>query len=243
MLGALRDLAGTPRRLRRSPGLTRAAVATLALGVGAAGAVFAVVDAVLLRPLPYGDASRLVAVFANERLQNASRNPTSPADFLEWRRSSRTLERLTAARPWSPVLSGRGHPEELPGLEASPELFDLLGVPPALGAVFHGSADEQQVVLSDAVWRRRFGGDPGIVGQSLVLDGQAYTVAGVMPAGFRFPPFWATEAELWAPLVLGAEQAANHDRFLRVFARLRAGATSPASGRSRTPRSASTWSL
>ena len=226
MLDALRqDLTLARRRLRQSPGFALVAVATLTIGIGATTAIFSVVDAVLLRPLAYADAGRLVAVFAHETRRDGRRSPTSPADFLEWKKASASLERLTAAHPWSPVLTGRGDAEELPGLKATPDLFGLLGVAPALGRVFHGPDDEHQVVLGHSLWQRRFGGDPGIVGQSLVLDGQSYAVAGVMPPGFRFPPFWATGAEMWVPLVFRAEHAANHERFLRVFARLRPGAT------------------
>jgi putative ABC transport system permease protein len=226
MIDALRqDLACALRRLRQSPGFTLVAIATLAIGIGATSAIFSVVDAVLLRPLAYRDPSRLVALFAHETKQDGRRNPTSPADFLEWKKASLSLDRLTAAHPWSPVLTGRGASEELAALKATPELFDLLGVAPALGRVFHGPGDERQVVLGHALWQRRFGGDAGIVGQSLVLDGQSYVVAGVMPPGFRFPPFWATGAEMWVPLVFGAEHAADHQRFVRVFGRLRPGAT------------------
>src|SRR3989442_15287774 len=88
--------------------------------------------------------------------------------------------------PGSPVLTGRGRPEELPALKASPSLFDLLGVEPALGRVFHSPSEEPQVVLSHGLWRRRFGADPGLVGQALILDGKSYVVAGVMPPSFRF---------------------------------------------------------
>jgi putative ABC transport system permease protein len=226
MIDALRqDLVHALRRLRQSPGFALLAVATLAIGIGATSAIFSVVDAVLLRPLAYRDPGGLVALFAHETKHDGRRNPTSPADFLEWKKASVWLDRLTAAHPWSPVLTGRGAAEELPALKATPELFDLLGVAPALGRVFHDPEDEHQVVLAHALWQRRFGGDAGIVGQSLVLDGRSYVVSGVMPPGFRFPPFWATGAEMWVPLVFTAEHAANHDRFLRVFGRLRPGAT------------------
>ncbi len=226
MIDALRqDLVHSMRRLRHSPGFALVAVATLAIGIGATSAIFSVVDAVLLRPLAYQDPGTLVALFAHEVKQGGRRNPTSPADFLEWKKASASLDRLTAAHPWSPVLTGRGPAEELPALRATPELFDLLGATPALGRVFHGPGDEHQVVLGHALWQRRFGGDAGIVGQSLVLEGKSYVVAGVMPPGFRFPPFWATGAEMWVPLVFTAERAAEHQRFLRVFGRLRPGAT------------------
>ncbi|HEX9186089.1 MAG TPA: ADOP family duplicated permease, partial [Vicinamibacteria bacterium] len=225
MVDSLRqDLEHGLRRLRQAPGFTLVAVATLALGIGATTAIFGVVDGVLLRPLPYRAPDRLLALFAHETARDERRSPTSPADFLEWRRTSRTIEGLTAAHPWSPVLTGRGHAEELRGLRATPGLFELLGVAPILGLPFAGDAGEDQVVLGHALWERRFGGDPGIVGQSLVLDGRSYRVAAVMPPLFRFPPFW-TEAELWVPLAFTEEQQAGHQRFLRVFGRLRPGAT------------------
>lgn len=219
------DLSYALRRLRQSPGVSLVAVATLALGIGATTAIFSVVDGVLLRPLAYREPHQLLALFAHETSRDERRSPTSPADFLEWRKASRTVEGLTAAHPWSPVLTGRGHAEELRGLKATPGLFDLLGVSPLHGRVFHGSADERQVVLGHSLWQRRFGGDPRIVGQALVLDGQSHVVAGVMPPGFRFPPFWATGAEMWVPLVFRAEHAADHNQFLRVFGRLGPGAS------------------
>jgi len=226
MIDTLRqDLTQAFRRLRLSPGFTLVAISTLAIGIGATSAIFSVVDGVLLRSLAFRDAGGLVAVFAHETRRGERRNPTSPADFLEWRKASRSLDRLTAAHPWSPVLTGRGAAEELPGLKATPDLFGLLGVPPALGRVFQGPEDEHQVVLAHSLWQRRFGGDAGVVGQSLVLDGQSYVVAGVMPPGFRFPPFWATGAEMWVPLVFDAAHEASHEQFLRVFGRLRPGAT------------------
>jgi predicted permease len=213
------------RRLRRSPGVTIVAVLTLGVGVGATSAVFSVVDHVLLRPLAYRDASSLVALFRHETKRGEPRDPTSPADFEEWRRSSRTLESMTAAHPWTPVLTGRGAPVELPALKATPALFDLLGVSPAIGRTFREGGAGPEVVLSHALWTSRFGADPGIVGQPLTLDGKTYVVSAVMPAGFEFPPFWATGAELWVPLDFTEAQRDSHDAFLRVFGRLRPGAT------------------
>jgi predicted permease len=203
-------------------------VLTLSIGIGANAALFSVVDAVLVRPLPYRDPGRLVAVFTNEVRRGDRRAPSSPADFLEWKRQSRALESMTAAHPWSPVLTGRGQPEPIPALKATGELFALLGAEAALGRTFSGSdreAGEDVVVLSDRLWRSRFGADPRVVGQALTLDGRPYVVAGVMPPGFAFPPFWATEASMWTPLRLTAADRANDARFLRVFARLRPGKT------------------
>jgi predicted permease len=137
---------------------------------------------------------------------------------------SRNVTLLTAAHPWSPSLTGRDRPDEMRGLKASRSLFELLGVKPLLGRVFE-EGDDRVVVLGHDLWQRRFGGEESILGQTLVLDGEAYRVEGVMPPGFRFPPFWASDAEVWAPLSFTPEESESHSRFLRVFARLAPGTT------------------
>jgi predicted permease len=194
-----KDLQQTVHALRRRPGLVATVVLTLGLGVGVSTAVFSVVNGVLLRPLPYRDADRLVALFTQESRTGQERNASSPADYLEWTRESRSLEELTAASPWSPVLTGRGEPEAVSALKATPSLFELLRADAALGQVWAVRSQDDVVVLSDGLWRRRFGADPHIVGQALTLDGKPYVVAGVMPPGFRFPPFWMVGAEMWTP--------------------------------------------
>jgi predicted permease len=216
------------RALRRSPGFSFSVIASLALGIGATIAVFAVVNAVLLSPLPYADADRLVAMFLREPQNQSSRNPTSPREFRVWR-NSRSVDAMTAATPWAPVLTESGEPDQLHGLKASSSLFDLLGVQPMLGRTFHAGVEsdirEHVVVLGHGLWMRRFGGDPSIAGRSLRLDGEPYEVIGVMPPRFEFPPFWATEAEFWSPLVFAPEEWDRGSRYLRVFARLRDGST------------------
>jgi predicted permease len=224
MRGLGRDLEQTVRSLSRRPGFVATVVLTLGLGIGISTAVFSVVNGVLLRPLPYREADRLVALFTHETRRGQRRNPSSPADFLEWKRQSRALEDMTAAHPWSPVLTGHGQPEAIPALKATPGLFGLLRAEAALGQVWESRAEEDVVVLSDRLWQRRFGADPHIVGQALTLDGKPYVVAGVMPPAFQFPPFWMVGAEMWTPLRLTAQDETNSDRFLRVFARLRPGA-------------------
>ena len=225
----LRQDAGYAWRLaRRSPVFTAAIVLTLGLGIGANTAVFTVVDAVLLKPLSYPRSDRLVAIFLTEASRNEARNPTSPANYLDWKTRSRTVGGMTAAYPWQPTLTGSGRPVAVHGLRASGSLFDLLGVAPALGRGFSEDDDRRDphvVVLGHALWQRTFGGDAGVIGRRITLDGDRYTVVGVMPAGFRFPPFWATDAEFWAPIAFTPEQAADRDsRFLRVFGRFRPGA-------------------
>ena len=228
-MSPVRDLRHAARALARKPRSAILAALTLALGIGAATTVFGVVRSVLLRPLDYDDPGRLVAVFTTENDGRETRNPTSPADFADWRRHARTLEQITAARPWSPTLTGGETADQLSGLQASPSLFGLLGVDATLGRTFRPGDDARVAVLRHDLWQRRFGADPEVVGRSVVLDGEPYTVIGVMPPGFRFPPFWAAEAEIWSPLVLPAEDEASRDaRFLRVFARLAPAASLPA---------------
>jgi predicted permease len=223
MTGRLvQDLRIGVRRLLRAPAFTAASVVTLGLGIGAVVIMVTLVDAILLRPLRYADSERLVALFLHEKNTDARRAPTSPVNFEAWRSESGTLSLMTAAHPWSPSLTGRDRPDELRGLKASPSLFELLGARPLLGRTFR-EGDERVVVLGYDLWRRRFGEDPSVVGSTLVLDGEAHVVTGVMPEGFRFPPFWTTEAEMWAPLSFTPEEAGGHSRFLRVFARLEPG--------------------
>lgn len=226
----LQDLRYAVRQLLRAPGFAAVAVLTLALGIGANTAIFSVVRGVLLRPLEYRDAGRLVALFSEERDGTERRNPTSPANFLDWSEQSRSFQEMTAAQPWSPTLTGRDAPVQISALKATPSLFALLGVQPLLGRTFPpGEAvggPEHVVVLGFGLWTRQFGADRGIVGRQIVLDGESYTVAGVMPPSFEFPPFWATGAEMWTPLTFTPEGAADRSAsYLRVFARLRPGVT------------------
>jgi predicted permease len=216
------DLRYGLRSLLKRPGFTAVAVVTLAVGVGANTALFSVVNAVLLRPLAYRDADRLVVAL------HGGNDPVSPADFAEWRGQKKVFEQMSAAEFWTPSLTGRDRPEQLWAVRASDNLFAMLGVEPALGRAFQPGDDQPGaapvVVLSRRLWLRRFGGDPAVVGQTLTLDGRAHTVVGVMPEGFEFPLFWATKAEMWAPLPL-AERAGSRGRSLRVFARLKPGVT------------------
>ena len=219
----VRDLRYAGRILLREPGFTLLAVLALALGIGATTAIFTVVDSVLLRPLAYKDPDRLVVALHGP---TASR-PVSPADYLDYRRSARSFERLSAAQAWGATLSGGERPELVSGLQVSADLFDLLGVPPLAGRTFVEGDDEpgrdRVVVLSDALWRRRFGADPAVIGRSISLSGEPYVVVGVMPPGFRFAPFWNTRAEMWVPLSLARRLEDRAGRSLRLFGRLADG--------------------
>lgn len=203
------------RSLAKSQRFLLLAVATLALGIGITTAFFSVFDTILLRPLTYDDSERLVTVL------EPGRSPTSPANFVDLKAGLTSVDHLTAASPWGPVMRGSGAAEQLAGLQSSSDLFELLGVGPLLGRTYRSTDDsERVVVLGHDLWQRRFGGDRGILGRSLDLDGHPYTVIGVMPPGFQFPPFWATDAELWAPFSdpeMWSHRGANS---LRVFGRL-----------------------
>ena len=207
------------RGLLRTPGFTAVAIITVGLGLGASTAIFSVVNSVLLRPLAYQDADRLVT------LLHEGTDPVATANYIDWRDQARSFAAMGAAQYWSPNLTGKEAAEHLTGLHVTQSLLPMLGVPPLQGRVFVSGEDqkgaEHEVILSYRLWQRRFNGVRDIVGQQIVLDGEGYTVVGIMPAEFKFAPFWATRAELWAPLAFGD---GIHDRggnSLRVFARLK----------------------
>lgn len=211
-----RDVALALRTFRKSPAFTATAILSLALGLGATTAILSVVNGVLLRPLPYADANRLVVVLHD------GRNPVSPANYLDWKAEARAFSAMGAAEYWSPDLTGGDNPEQVIGLHVTPSLMEMLGVAPVLGRSFtdadlHG--DALPVLISYRMWQGRFGGDAAVIGRNVSLNGARYTITGVMPASFRFAPFWATGAELWAPMDLAARRNQN-GQSLRVFGRL-----------------------
>lgn len=213
------------RSLRKSPGFAILAILALALGIGANTAIFSVVNGVLLRPLAYGDPGRLVTML------HFGQDPVSPDDYLDWRKQSRSFEQMGAAQIWSAALTGRDNAEELPGMQVSPNMFSILGVPPLRGRTFEAGDDQPArghvAVLSYQLWQRRFGADAEIIGQQIKLNGESYTVNGVMPESFHFAPFWATNVEVWVPLLLDKRLNDRGGRSLRIFARLRDGVPLP----------------
>ncbi|HEX7049876.1 MAG TPA: ABC transporter permease [Longimicrobiales bacterium] len=225
----LRDLRYAARQLLKRPGFTAIAVLALALGIGANTAVFSVVDAVLLEPLPFKEPERLMVLWEQETaVPDRPPEPTSAATFQDWRAQSRTFDELAAWVYSGFALTGAGEPEEIGTVRASANLFRLLGVEPALGRAF--LPEEEQpgrhriVILSHGLWQRRFGGDPGILGRSLTLDGEPYAVVGVMPAGFRFPD--DDDVGMWVPLsYLPYELRSRGQRMFNVVGRLAADAT------------------
>jgi len=230
-LGREALLAG--RRLRRSPGLSLAAVAILALAIGADTAVFSVVEAVLLRPLPFRDPGRLVALWEDHSpSQGSPRTEVAAATFEDYRRQSRTLRQLSAVLSHGFDLIGAGEPEVLYGSEVSADFFPLLGAAPLFGRVLT-AADVRpgaapSVVLGHELWRRRFGGDRRVLGRVVRLDDLALTVVGVMPPEFSVPLHLRSpgrRAELWLPLRRRASLQNHHDHAYDVVGRLAPGTT------------------
>jgi predicted permease len=213
------DLRYALRTLLKSPGFAVVAIITLALGIGANTAIFSVVNAVLLRALPYAQPDRLV-VFIRE-----GHSGNTPANFLDWKRDNHVFENMGAAEAWGPNLTGVDKPEEIDGLHVTSDIFPVLGVRPILGRTFTADEDrlghDHEVVLSYGFWQRRFGGSKDIIGRTVEFDGQPYDILGVMPAGFRFAPFWDTHAEVWSPLPLNPDDRIVNSK--RIFARLKPG--------------------
>jgi len=216
------------RILAKNPGFAIVAVLTLALGISANTAIFSVVDAVLLRPLPYPHAERLVAIWSTD--PSTPLSPTAPPDFREWQQEGKRLDDMGAFAYSDQNLSGPGQePERVQGARVSASLFPTLGVGAALGRVFLPEEERfgrhREVLLSYGLWNRRFGGSPEVVGRSLQLDGESYTVVGVMPQGMPF--FDNTRpVELWVPLAFAPGDNFNtrNNRFLNVVARLQPSA-------------------
>jgi len=231
MQSLLQDLRFALRQLRRNPGFTLVAVLTLTLGIGANTAIFSVIDAVLLKPLPYPDAKRLVTVYElDARHEN---DVLAAADVASYASEPHLFESLAAYRSSPFTLTGQDLPERVEGAVVSADFFRVLGVPAKLGRTLLPDLDKAgsalTAVLSNTVWKRRFGGDPTIVGKIIDIDGEPYTVVGVMPEGFAFP----AETEMWAaskfsvpphPLTPNTDPSASRDRhYLEVVGRLAPG--------------------
>jgi putative ABC transport system permease protein len=222
----LQDLRYGFRMLRRNPALTFIAMLTLALGIGANTAIFSVVNAVLLRSLPYQEPDQLVQLrYYRARVAEDYANA---AEFLEWRERAKSFSQIAAYRFDNADLTGSGEPERLDAGFASAELFATLGVAPALGRAFTQTEDTvggaSAVILSDRFWQRRFGGDRQIIGRTLTLDGQNRTVVGVMAPGFRL----VDDPDLWLPLALNVNQLLSRQGNpirVNVIARLKPGVT------------------
>jgi len=219
------DLRFGMRMLAKHPGFTLVAVITLALGIGANTAIFSVVNKVLLQPLPFKDSDRLVIVWEEGTAQGFPRNSVSAANYIDWRDQNQVFEGIAILGRMNFNLTGAGEPERIDGRRVSANLFDLLGVEPRLGRAFLPEEDQpgsnRVVILSHGLWQRRFGSDSTIIGKPLTLNGQSFTVIGVMPPHFQFP---RPQDELWVPIAFTSQEASNRgNNSYEVIARIRPG--------------------
>ena len=205
----LRDLRFSIRSLLKRPALTFIAIVTLAIGIGANTAIFSVVNALLLKPLPFPELDRVVAVWENQASRGVVRNEASMANYLDWRAQNHTFEQLGLYRWWSANFTGLETPERIQGSLVTANFLDVLGVKPAIGRGFapgeNQPGNDAVIILRHSFWQRRFGSDPAIVNKTITLNGIARTVIGVMPEGFNYP----NGAEVLAPIAITPEMARN----------------------------------
>src|SRR4051812_6797684 len=226
----LQDVRYALRTLRKAPGFTLVAVFALAVGIGGNTAIFSLLDAVRGGALPYRDADRLVLIWGTVLRSKVERRGASYPDFQDWRRQSHSFEDMAAADTQSMTLIVDGDPERIQTEFVSAAYFSLLGLSPARGRAFRADEDDvgkpaPVVVLSDGLWRRRFGGDPQIVGRTLTLNTRIYTIVGVMPQGFKG---LSDTAEAWVPFALYSSPAnmqQRGNRGFQILARLKPGVT------------------
>lgn len=225
----LQDARFAFRMLLKSPGFTAVAVLSLALGIGANTAIFSVVNAVLLKSLPYFDPDRIVLVWGDSRDTGNNRSQVSFTDTADWRKQNSSFEEIANYTDWRPILSGVGEAERVPAMQVGDGYFSVMKAEPLLGRVF--TPEEQQegkdfvIILSHGLWQRRFGGDPEIIGQTTYLNSRPYTIVGVMPPGFQSLPEGLVEvpAELYRPVAESYSEEDRSGRHLRAIARLRPG--------------------
>jgi len=225
------DILFGARLLRKNPGFAAIVALTLSLGIGANTTIFSVVSAVMLRPLSYKDPDRLVVVWEHNRPRERANNVISPANFLDWQEQNSVLESMAAFVDFRANLTGMGDPEEIPIQIVTVNIFPLLGVDSRIGRVFSedegGEGAHPVVILSHGAWQRRFGGDPGVLGRALTLNGRDHAVVGVMPPDFqlyvRQGSFTNAPAELWMPYRFTAEHRIRRGRFMMAIARLKSG--------------------
>jgi putative ABC transport system permease protein len=228
-MAALRqDLRYAIRMLGRQPGTTAVAILTLALGIGGNAAIFSAVDSLLLRPLPYHDPDRLVMIWEKRHAEGVLDNTVAPADYVDWARMNTVFEAIAGQTGTTVDMTGDSEPVRLVAGAVSPAFFDLLGTRMAYGRNFQAGEDivgrHQVVVLGHGLWQRRFGGDPGVVGRTINLNGLPRQVIGVLPETFEFPD---RTIDLWIPLALtgGTQPPSRGNHFLSVYARLKPGAS------------------
>jgi putative ABC transport system permease protein len=229
----LQDLRYGVRMLRKSPGFTLIAVAALALGIASTTAIFSVVDTVLLHPLPYPDANRILSVSESQRSTGEGGGAPSPANYLDWQSQNHVFTYMAASRSWPVNLTGSDRPERVRATMTSPDFFPLFGVRPVLGRTLlpddNHAGNDHVVVMGSGLWKRRFGSDRNLVGRNITLNGEPYTVVGVMPASFNPDDF----GELWLPSRWGVPahplrpdedpRPVRDSHYIDVWARLKPG--------------------
>ena len=224
MTGLIQDVRYGLRTLRKRPGFTAVAVITLALGIGANTTTFSTVNAMLLKPFPFPNLDRIVTVWETAPKQDDNHLSPAPANFRDWSEQSTQFDQLAAVHGWDANLTGGSLAEHVEGSQVTANFFSLLGMPPQLGryigsADFHGGV-AAVVVISNGFWRQHLGGDPGLVGRQLLLNGQKFTVIGITSADFDFP----TGSKVWTPLDLnGTAKEDRENHYLTVFGRLKDG--------------------
>jgi putative ABC transport system permease protein len=219
----VRDFRYAGRSLARTPSFTIVAVAVLALGIGATSAIFSLVSAVWLKPLPFADEERLVSLWVDlSSIGGPARLEAPPANYVAWRERAQSFEEMAPVVPASVNLTGGGEPERLAAVRTTPNLFATIGLAPILGRTFVAEDDaDEAVVISDRFWLRRLGGDPAAVGRTITLDGAPHVVVGVVPADFRFP---YGEKDVFIATVFAPELLAETGAFIwNVVAKLRSG--------------------
>jgi putative ABC transport system permease protein len=219
------DIKYGARMLVKNRGITAVAVLALALGIGANTAIFSVIEAVLLRRLPFAESDRLVVVWENNFKRDRKTNVVGPANFMRWQDWNHSFERMAAFIEWPVNVTGVGEPERVPVGLVTSEFFTTLGVNAALGRAIQPEdgkpGAERVLLLSDGYWKRKFGADPNVVGKTLAVNGEKRTIVGVMPADFR----GLMVVDMWSPNVLSAEQRNAGGRWMVVIARLKPGAS------------------
>jgi putative ABC transport system permease protein len=229
----LQDLRYAVRTLSKSRGLTAVAVIALALGIGANTAIFSVVNAAMIRPLPFKDPDRLVMVWEHNRNRGRTQNVVNPANFMDWQDQNSVFQEMAVFFDDRFNLTDVDDPEEIPTQSVTTNFFTLLGVNPALGRAFEPDDElpdrDAIVILSHGLWQRRFGGDPAIVGKTIKLNGSVFTVIGVMPPDFQFfvknGSLTGNQPELWSPAIFRPSDRRRSGRFLSAVARLKPDVT------------------
>ena len=226
MAALFHDLRYAFRMLLKGPGFTAVAVLTLALGIGANTAIFSVVNAALLRPLPYAQPERLITLGETRQQSTYPFPNTSHPDFLDWKQESKSFDSIAGYGYDNVTLLGNGSPENIDVSRVTSNFFATLGTPPVLGRDFLPGEDEKDgakvVILTNAFWKGHFGGNPGVLGQTMRLNGIGHTIVGVLPANFEFAP--AGNPQIWLPLSMNEDLDTRRSlRWMRIIGRLRPG--------------------